>query len=302
LRVLSFADPRALGLFCSVSTALCWAIAVILFKKSGDRMQPLALNMFKNVFALALMLLTLAVVGVRDAPRNPAHLTALFVSGAAGIGIADTLLFYGLNQIGASRQAIIDALYSPIVVLLSFVMLGEVLGARAALGGLLILSAVVLGAAPTSARAPIENERVVRGTLASALAILLMALSIVAVKPILTYYDVLFATSVRLSGGTFILAVYALFGRERRAQIKRAFTPSRTWRYALPGAFMGTYLSVLLWIGSFKYAPANIAALLNQTSTIFIIVLAAVFLREPLTRRVSCAVGLAATGALLVLS
>jgi drug/metabolite transporter (DMT)-like permease len=302
LCVSSFADPHALGLFCSLSTALCWAIAVILFKKSGDRMGPLPLNVFKNVFALALMLLTLFVLGVSEAPRNPYHLAALFVSGAAGIGIADTLLFYGLNQIGASRQAIIDALYSPIVVLLSFVLLGEVLGVRAALGGLLILSAVVLGAVPTSTRAPVENERVVRGTLASALAILLMALSIVAVKPVLAHYDVLFATSVRLAGGTFILAVYTVVSRERRRNVMRAFTPSRTWRYALPGAFMGTYLSVLLWIGSFKYAPANIAALLNQTSTIFIIVLATVFLREPLTKRVSWAVGLATTGALLVLS
>ena len=65
---------------------------------------------------------------------------------------------------------------------------------------------------------------------------------------------------------------------------------------------MGTYVSILLWIGSFKYAPANIAALLNQTSTVFIILLAAVFLREPLTKRVGLAVLLAASGALLVLS
>ena len=300
--MVSFADPEALGLFCAVSTALCWAIAVILFKKSGDRMEPLALNMFKNVFALALMLLTLAVVGVREAPQNPEYLLALFVSGAAGIGIADTLLFYGLNQIGASRQAIIDALYSPTVVLLSFVLLGEMLGVREAIGGLLILSAVLLGAVPSTSTAPLENKRVVRGTVASALAILLMAMSIVAVKPVLAHYDVLFATSVRLLGGTVALGLYALIRREQRAQVVRAFTPSRTWRYALPGAFMGTYLSILLWIGSFKYAPANIAALLNQTSTIFIIVLAAIFLREPLTARVSCAVVLAATGALLVLS
>ena len=300
--MLSFADTRTLGLFCAVSTALCWAIAVILFKKSGDRMEPLALNMFKNVFALALMLLTLAVVGVSDGPRNVRHLAALFVSGAAGIGIADTLLFYGLNQIGASRQAIIDALYSPVVVLLSFMLLGEVLGARAGLGGLLILSAVLLGAVPSRHMAPLEHHRVVRGTLASALAIVLMALSIVAVKPVLAHYDVLFATSVRLLGGTFVLGLYALAKAQHRTELKRAFTPSRTWRYALPGAFMGTYVSILLWIGSFKYAPANIAALLNQTSTVFIILLAAVFLREPLTKRVGLAVLLAASGALLVLS
>jgi drug/metabolite transporter (DMT)-like permease len=300
--VLSFADTRALGLFCALSTALCWAIAVILFKKSGDRMEPLALNMFKNVFALALMLLTLAVLGVSEGPRDAGHLAALFVSGAAGIGLADTLLFYGLNQIGASRQAIVDALYSPVVVLLSFALLGEVLGARAALGGLLILSAVLLGAIPSRSMAPLENARVLRGTLASALAILLMALSIVAVKPVLAHYDVLFATSVRLLGGTLTLALYALSSAPRRAQLERAFTPSRTWRYALPGAFMGTYVSILLWVGSFKYAPANIAALLNQTSTVFIIVLAALFLREPLTARVGCAVLLAGSGALLVLT
>jgi drug/metabolite transporter (DMT)-like permease len=294
-------DTRDIGLVCALGTALSWSIAVILFKKSGARMSPLALNMFKNVFGLALILGTMLVLGSGHEGARPEHMLWLFVSGAAGIGLADTLLFYGLNQIGASRQAIVDTLYSPVVVMLSFVLLDEVIATRAAFGGLLIFSAVVLSAIPNASTPPLDRAIVVRGTVASAFAIVLMALSIVAVKPILAHYNVLFATFVRLLGGTVALGLYALTSAERRAQLWQAFVPTRAWRHALPGAFMGTYISVLLWIGSFKYAPASIAALLNQTSTVFIVLLAALFLREPLTTRVSLSVLLAASGALLVL-
>jgi drug/metabolite transporter (DMT)-like permease len=68
----------------------------------------------------------------------------------------------------------------------------------------------------------------------------------------------------------------------------------------LPGAALGSYLSLILWIASMKYSLASIAAVLTQTSTIFILVLAAIFLHEPFPRRKLIAASLAVAGVLVL--
>ena len=52
---------------------------------------------------------------------------ALFASGVVGIAVADTLVFAGLNILGAGRAAVVDCSYAPILVLFSFLLLGETL-------------------------------------------------------------------------------------------------------------------------------------------------------------------------------
>jgi drug/metabolite transporter (DMT)-like permease len=69
----------------------------------------------------------------------------------------------------------------------------------------------------------------------------------------------------------------------------------------IPAAISGSYFSLLMWIGAFKYAPAGIAALLNQTSTVFIVLLAVLVLGEPMTMRLALALLLACAGSLVVL-
>ena len=57
---------------------------------------------------------------------------------------------------------------------------------------------------------------------------------------------------------------------------------------------------MVFWLAGFKYADASVAAILNQTSVVFAILLATVFLHEELTRRKLAAVILALIGAVVV--
>jgi len=281
-------------------TALSWAIAVVLFKKSGDAIEPLALNLLKNCLGLVLMLVSAVLTGTRAHDASRSDVLMLLASGAIGIGIADTLLFAGLNRTGATHQAIVETIYSPAVVLFSFFMLGEVLSPVQALGGLCILGAVgIASARPSNPTTNPANQ--LSGFLLGTSSMVLMAFAIVWVKPVLERNDVLFSTGVRLTGGLVALVVMALTTQRRRSAVRAAFRPQPAWRFALPGAFFGTYLSLICWIAAFKYSDAGVAALLNQTSTLFIVILAAKFLREPLTARVIVAVGLALTGSVIVL-
>ena len=39
-----------LGQACALAAALLWAVALVLFKRSGEKIQPLALNLFRQSF------------------------------------------------------------------------------------------------------------------------------------------------------------------------------------------------------------------------------------------------------------
>ena len=124
-------------------TAIVWSISVILFKKSGETVRPLGLNLFKNTLTLLLMPPTMLALGGSIFVRAPSSdYVLLMLSGVLGIGIADTLFFWSLNLLGAARSAIVDCLYSPVIILLSIFWLGERLTNAQAVGALIIISAL----------------------------------------------------------------------------------------------------------------------------------------------------------------
>jgi drug/metabolite transporter (DMT)-like permease len=78
------------------------------------------------------------------------------------------------------------------------------------------------------------------------------------------------------------------------------YRPRADWRFILPATMLGSFFALLLWLGGMKYTEAGSAAIINQTSTVFILVLASIFLKEPFTARRWAAAGLAIGGILLV--
>ena len=61
-------------------------------------------------------------------------------------------------------------------------------------------------------------------------------------------------------------------------------------------AFVGQFLAMVLWLAGYKYTQASVAAILNETASVFILILAAFWLKEPLTRRAVVGVGLTLSG------
>ncbi len=300
-------SPHLLGQACALLTALLWACALVLFKLSGERVAPVALNLYKNAVGLILVLATLAGLalarqdGSEILLRQPAgDLCLLVLSGVVGIAIADTLFFHALNLIGVGLIAIVDCCYAPLAILFSWLLLGEQLAVWHYAGAGLIVAGVF---SATQHQLPGHRTRrqIVGGVLLAMLAIGLMALGIVIVKPILERTPVFWATALRLGGGFVLLALFGLLGRDWRKNWT-IFRPTRTWRLALPASVLGTYVCLVLWVAGFKYTYASVAAALNQTSVIFASILAALVLKEPYGRREVTALLLAVVGVFLITS
>ncbi len=288
-----------LGQAMALGAAVVWAVAVILFKKSGESVHPIGLNFFKGVLSATLLIPTIWLYGetlFRDVPAVDYWM--LFASGALGIGIADTLFFMSLNSLGAGRSAIVDCLYSPSIISLSIIFLGESLTSWQIVGTTLIVSAV-LSILWDKPEVTTDRRKVLLGVLWGALAMITMAVGIVMIKPLLAESPLLWATEIRLFGGLAILVLVWLFHPARKAIAASIMAPQR-WVYTWSGSFLGAYLSMILWLGGMKYTQASTAAALNQTSNIFIFIFAALILKEKITTVRLIAIALGVAGACLV--
>ncbi len=287
------------GNLFALGSAIAWAVAVVLFKKSGDHFDAFGLNYFKSVLALLLFAVTLPLAGIALFPQVPrAHLLLLLGSGFFGVAVADTLFFRTLGLIGAARSAIVSCLYTPLVVAASMLWLREMPTVKEMVGGLLVVSAVLL----TQVR-EISHDLAPgvlrRGILLGALSMASTAGSVVAIKPILAEYPVLWSAGARLLGGVLGLTLLAPAFASGRSALG-TFVPQRGWRVAIPAAVIGTYLTLMLWLAGFKYGATASAAVLNQTTTLFTVVLAAVFLQERFTPWHGLATALAFVGAAII--
>lgn len=222
----------------------------------------------------------------------------LFASGAIGIGIADTLFFMSLNLLGAGLIAVVDCLYSPFVIALSLIFLGEELGIFQILGVIMIISAVLTVSQP-KARAGITRRNLIMGISFGVLAMAANAAGIVIVKPLLERSPLIWVTEMRLLSGVIILAAI-LFLHPARRRIMLSLNAVGSWPYTLLGSFFGAYLSMVFWLGGMKFTQASISASLNQISNVFVFILAAIFLKETINGQRVTAIILAVAGAIIV--
>ena len=290
-----------LGQACALGAAITWAFALVLFKRSGERIAPVALNLYKNAVGLTLLVATLGLLILLgyerlDGPRaySRQEIGLLLLSGIIGIAVADTLFFHSLNLIGVGLISIVDCSYSPFAILFSWCLLAEMLTVFHYVGAALIVAGVFT-ASPHMLPAKRTRRQIVSGMLLGTLSIALMALGIVIAKPVLEKMPVLWATTLRLAAGFACLALFALGGQGWRRHWG-VFRPTHSWRQALPASVLGSYVCLLLWIAGFKYTGASIAAVLNQTSVVFASVLAAVVLKEHFGPRQAAALVLALCG------
>lgn len=266
-----------LGELMSMGAAASWGLGVVLYKQLGDRVPPVALNLFKNGIVLALMIPTVLFVHGYVPPEFEwwqLGLSAL--SGFLGISVADTLYFRALNTLGAGRIGVLGNLFSPMVILLSFAFLGERLSLLQFAGFVLVMGGVVLvnQRQTTETLSPAQLRR---GVLMGITAIALNAAGIVMIKPVLEHAPFFWVALVRMVAALLpMLWLWHILPAHHRVPSIRAMP----WRLLIVSAVIGQYLAMLLWLAGYKYTSASVASILNETASIFILLFAWILLKE----------------------
>ena len=286
-----------LGDFYAILTALCWSCGVIFFEIAGRVLNSLQISLLKNIVGVLGFISFIILQGDPFPDFIGQEYFILIISGIIGVAIGDILFLASLRRIGSSLSAIVSTGYTISIFILAFLMFGEVISFISYLGGVLVILGVVIGTIDRDLeRTPKE---ILYGVSFGLLANLCTAYSVLLLRPIMDVHPVVPIALIRFSIGMIISAFGILYLNGKLA-LRETILKGFSNYNLLAGAFFGTFLSVIFWLAGFKYTLAGRAAIYNQLSTIFIILLASVFLNQQMTKRKWVAVSLALMGSFIV--
>ncbi len=290
----------AWGELFALCSALTWALAVILFRRSGETLPAFELNLFKNTFGLILMIPTILMVEGFSLPVYPIkELILVFASGVFGIAVADTWYLRALNTMGASRTGIIAGLFSPFVILLSAIFLGESMVSWQWLGLVLVLAGVLLVTWRTH-RSVVDAVDIRKGVAYAVGAVFMMAVGIILVKETLESQSFLWTVELRLVGGVISMFVFTLPRGRWKTVIQNVRRP-QPWLTITIASFLSAYFALILWLAGYKLIDASVASVLNSTSAAFIVLLAWLMLGEQISGRKLTGLGLTLVGVMIMI-
>jgi len=286
-----------MGDLYAVITAVCWSSAVILFDISTKNFTAIQLNVLKNFIGVFGFILTIILFSIPSPNFSQQDIFTLALSGFLGILIADGLFLESLRRLGSGISAVVSTIYTPTVFIIAFILFNETINLHSYIGGVLVLGGITISVFQPPKT--IKKRDLYIGILFGIMANILTAYSVLIIKPIMKNNSVIYVALYRFSIG-FIFGILINILKSGIKQVIQKFKQGLTNQYVILGAFLGTYLSVIFWLAGYKYTLAGRAAIYNQLSTVFIIILARVFLKEPMTSKKIIGVSLAIFGAMIV--
>ena len=286
-----------MGDLYAVITAVCWSSAVILLDISTKNFTAIQLNVLKNFIGVFGFGLTIIVLSIPSPNFSQQDIFTLALSGFLGILIADGLFLESLRRLGSGLSAVVSTIYTPTVFIIAYILFNETINLHSYIGGVLVLGGITISVFQPPKT--IKKRDLYIGILFGIMANILTAYSVLIIKPIMKNNSVIYIALYRFSIG-FIFGILINILKSGIKQVIQKFKQGLTNQYVILGAFLGTYLSVIFWLAGYKYTLAGRAAIYNQLSTVFIIILARVFLKEPMTSKKIIGVSLAIFGAMIV--
>lgn len=268
------------GIF-ALTSAFMWAFTAILFRRLGDNVSPLGMNLGKGIVAVICLGISLLLTDTSSVTNR----TFLFlgISGLLGITFGDTFFFMALIRLGPRLALILTTLIPVVTVFLAVLILHERQSLISWLGILFTLLGVawvVCERAPVGYR--INNWKA--GIKYGVLTVLCCALGVIFCKMVIESTSALKATFIRQIWGVMGLILWGLMGFHLKIWLKPLTNPALL-KNLFFASFIGTFLGTWLCLLALKYTDASIATILNSTSPLFILPLAFFILKEKISFR-----------------
>lgn len=273
-----------LGCIAALGSAAAWAVGSLLWRKIGDDVSPLGMNLGKGLLGLVFLGGALAIFGIE--PVDTRSLVYLGISGLLGIALGDTFFFMALVRLDPRLTLLLGSVGQVFTVLMAVVFLEESPSATAWVGIVLVIGGVTW---VMRERQETDEEEGVRGRRSwgivwGLLAALCMSAGTICAKKGVADVSALEGTFLRLAVG---MAGLALFGAVRR-QLGSWLSPFRDPRVlrsilaaVLVIIFGGFWLSLL----ALKCIDASVAIILMSVEPLFVLPLVAIFRKEKVSLR-----------------
>lgn len=276
----------------SLLSAASWALGSILWRKLGDKISPVTMNLSKGF--IGSLLLGLCLLGAESVPLTPRPLLFLAVSGVIGIAVGDTYFFKALMQLGPRLTSLLGTLYPVSIALAATALLGERLSPMG-WSGILVTGVGVSWVLWERAPAEERHGNKPLGLWYALVAIACTTIAVLLAKVGVEEMPAMEAALVRLLAGTFGLLLWGYATRGLAGWV----APLREGRLLVQVlgvvtivVFGGFWLSLL----ALKHIDAAVAGTLNATSPLFILPLAKLLLKERTSLRAILGTALAVGG------
>jgi len=264
-------DTMLLANLSALGAALCWAAGGLIAIGPVRAIGSLAFNRLRMIIVFALLAALATALGGWERLSGEQALW-LALSGAVGIVLGDTALFWALGRLGPRRNVVVYATNAPITALLGWTLLGEALGPWTWAGILLVTAGVMLAVA---LRAGTHDWEAVRGGLASAVAVCLFAAlcqaagSIIAKPALETGADPIAGAAVRVGMSGLLLVAWGL--RPGGGPLFGAGLNARVLGMVVANGALGLGLGMTLLLVGLKFGNAGVVATLSATSPVLIL-------------------------------
>jgi drug/metabolite transporter (DMT)-like permease len=277
--------PDALGHLAALGTAVCWSFSALAFAAAGRRIGVLPLNLIRLVIAFGF--LSAAAWAWRGLPlpfdATPRAWVWLGVSGLVGFVFGDLCLLQAYAVIGPRLSSLLMSLAPLLTALIGWLLLGETLSGRDALGMALTVAGIAWAVLEREPAAPGGARRGPRPSLAGVAlgfgGALGQAGGLVLSKLGMGSYDAIAATQVRAAAG---IAGYALLLLAVRGwpRVGEAVRDRPALGFAATGAFFGPFLGVTLSLFAVRHTVAGVAASIMALQPVLVIPLVVLLHRE----------------------
>src|SRR5581483_7029337 len=153
----------SLGIFFASTAAVIWATSSLMVKAQAAQVDTLSFNAFRVVVGALFFIVLLPFFGGWRlvAQLTPTTMVTLAVSVVLGFCIGDSLYFWSMTKIGASRAMPISGVYPVLTWVLAVPLLGEKITPQALFGTVLVIVALYLLSREKPADADEANEMLI---------------------------------------------------------------------------------------------------------------------------------------------
>jgi drug/metabolite transporter, DME family len=290
-----------LGILFGLASAFIWATASLAIKAQSDRIDTSSFNAFRMFVGTVFMLVLLPFSGGWTALTQvpPAAAIVLAVSSVIGVAMGDTLYFWSMTKIGASRALPISGAYPLFTWALAITLLGETITLEAMLGTVLVLAGVYLISPRVGSvsRSDARTDRI--GIIAALAAAALWAIATMLLKVGLQEgTPVVIVNLIRLPVAALATALFT--HRQFGLRVWRGYN----WK-SLPMlvllAVYSTGIGMIVWTLTVDYAGAARASLINTAAPLIGVPLSALFLKERVTAKIAVGTLLSVVGIWMIL-
>ena len=294
------------GELAMLTAAICWSIAVIIFKSASKKLSPFLITALKNTIALILFIIFFLLFDMPlwESGFETTDYIKIIISGILGMGIGDILFIYALSQIGANRIAILNCFEPAAVYCFSIFLLGTILTTQQFIGFIIVTISLLIISYENDTN-DIDPYIKKRGIIIQLTAILLSSLGIVLIKPVLSKITdsiaiQLWVTAFRLFPGFIVAWLIFSFQKNKLGYLKPLKKSNVIFKIIL-GSGLGTFIALSFWIiGYANIEKPPIASIIGQTSVIFIILLSFIFLKEKISKLRIVSILFALSGVILI--